>query len=511
MRVNNFAPCAWFRWNFVRACTILVRAFNALVHFGRQTAMISRSPATRPSVTSSRGHVRTAINLDLSWLHKMRWAALAGQLLTIVVVHGWMHIELPLAKMLAVIGGAAATNVALGAWLRRNSSHWPAWAGQGEWVSGSLMMLDNLLLTVLLYYSGGPSNPFTVFYLVNIALAAAVLPARWAWALDAAAFSCFALLFAVHVSLEALEHGPAHEHALHHGTRTAPGPMSLHLQGSLVAFGLAATFIVYLITHITGELAKREAELQQARERQAHSEKLDALVTLATGAAHELASPLSTIAVLARDLELSLATQTVDASAASDMRLIRVEVDRCRKILDSMASRSGKDVGEAIISVGIDDLLAAVAAELADRDRIDWVLLPELVGRRASLPKIAVCQALRAIVQNALQASPDGERVVVTASRAEGDLQLVVADRGAGMSDEVLRRAGEPFFTTKDPGSGMGLGLFFARRVIERLGGYLVIESKPMLGTSVTIRLPIAVTAPESSRVARDPAVAGTA
>ena len=107
----------------------------------------------------------------------MRWAALAGQLLTIVAVHDWMGIDLPLEKMLAVIGLAATTNVALCIWLRRSLPAWPAWAGQGEWVSGSLMMLDNLFLTVLLYYSGGPSNPFTVFYLVNIALAAAILPA----------------------------------------------------------------------------------------------------------------------------------------------------------------------------------------------------------------------------------------------------------------------------------------------------------------------------------------------
>ncbi len=159
------------------------------------------------------------------------------------------------------------------------------------------MLVDNLLLTALLYYTGGPANPFTVCYLVNIALAAAILGARWAWVLNGAAFACFALLFFAHLPLAELEHGPEHEHAMHHHTRTAPGPMSLHLQGSLIAFGGASTFIVYFITRVTRELARREAELDEASRRRARTDKLAALATLAAGAAHELASPLSTIAL----------------------------------------------------------------------------------------------------------------------------------------------------------------------------------------------------------------------
>lgn len=449
-----------------------------------------------PLAPTTRGQMLAREHINLSWLHKMRWAALAGQTLTILVVQCGMGIEVPLGKLLIILALAAATNVALGRWLRSSSPAWPAWAGRGEWMSGALMMLDNLLLTALLYYTGGPSNPFTVFYLVNIALAAAVLPARWAWVLDAAAFLCFAMLFALHVSLEALEHGPAHEHAMHHGTRTAPGPMSLHLQGSLVAFGLAATFIVYFITRITNELAQRDAELHEARRRQVHAEKLEALATLAAGAAHELASPLSTIAVLSRDLALILASGSPAPDAADDMRLIRTEVDRCRKILDSMASHAGESAGEQFVPVSVDELLAATLAELTVADRIELTLEPSVAGALIRLPRIAVSQALRAIVQNALQASPASDRIVVNACQVDGELQLVVTDRGCGMRPDVLRRAGEPFFTTKEPGAGMGLGLFLARRTVQRLGGRIVIESREQLGTSVSVCLPCIEPAP---------------
>ncbi|HWC89290.1 MAG TPA: ATP-binding protein [Pirellulales bacterium] len=429
--------------------------------------------------------------INLLWLYKMRWAALGGQLATIVLVHEWLEIEVPLARLLAIVGLAAATNVALGMWLGRRAKAWPAWAGRGEWVSGSLMMLDNLFLTALLYYTGGPSNPFTVFYLVNIALAAAVLPARWAWILDGAAFLCFALLFAMHVALEPLEHGHAHEHAMHHGTRLAPGPMSLHLQGSLIAFGGAATFIVYFITRITNELARREAELDIARQRKAESDKLNALATLAAGAAHELASPLSTIAVLARDLELSMQAGNLSEDETADVKLIREEVDRCRRILDSMALGAGECIGEEWVPVSPQEVLASAIRELSAADRVEIATELPVADGAFKLPQAAICQALRAIIQNALDASGPAGRVAVTGSGRDGLLAIVVADRGSGMPEDVLRRACEPFFTTKEPGSGMGLGLFFARRIIEQLGGSLTLESTLEQGTTVTVRLPL--------------------
>ncbi len=433
---------------------------------------------------------RTRINL--SWLFKMRWAAIAGQLTAIAVVSQGMGIDLPLAKMLGVIGIAATTNLGLGLWLRRSPTAWPAWFGRGQWLAGSLMMLDNLFLTVLLYYTGGASNPFTVFYLVNIALAAAVLPARWAWGLDAAAFACFALLFFVHVSLAALEHGPDHEHAMHHhATPIAAGPMTLHLVGSVIAFGGAATFIVYFITRIATELARREAELDEARQQQAKSEKLDALATLAAGAAHELATPLSTIAVVARDLELNLEAGVLDDESVQHMRLIRSELDRCRRILDDMAFSAGESAGEEWTRTSADDFLGALLSNVTSSGRIDLCIDPELDGLAFSLPKRVVCQALGAIVQNALQASPTSQQVEIQARHADDSLVVSITDHGPGMSDETRRRAGEPFFTTKEPGSGMGLGLYLARRVVERLNGNLTIDSALGRGTTVTVRLPL--------------------
>ncbi|HEX4147603.1 MAG TPA: HAMP domain-containing sensor histidine kinase, partial [Pirellulales bacterium] len=304
-------------------------------------------------------------------------------------------------------------------------------------------------------------------------------------------------------------HGHAHEHAAHHATRTAVGPMSLHLQGSLVAFGCGATFIVYFVTRVTTELARREAELNAARQRQAQHDKLDALATLAAGAAHELASPLTTIAVLARDLGLSTSGHPLTDDDASDVRLIRQEVDRCRRILDSMASSAGACIGEELVRISAVELLTAMKRELAAAQRVDIADAPPLDQAGFRMPKAAVCQALRAIVQNALDASPPAGRVAIAGSAADGLLTVVVSDRGTGMPEDVLRRACDPFFTTKEPGYGMGLGLFFARRIIEQLGGSLTIESNVGVGTTATVRLPLEPAQPGSDHsLAARPAAA---
>ncbi len=350
-----------------------------------------------------------------------------------------------------------------------------------------------LLLTVLLYYTGGPANPFTVFYLVNIPCWLRRSCRRsWAWVLDIAAFLCFAFLFFAHVSLGALEHGHDHEHAMHHGTRTAPGPMSLHLQGSLIAFGGAATFIVYFITRISTELTRRDAELYEARQRKSQSDKLAALATLAAGAAHELATPLSTIAILARDLELDLADSDLSEQTVHDVQLIRAEVDRCRRILDSMAAGAGESVGEELVELSPEELVESAFRELSTADRIEFEMPADGASRCCRVPKLALCQSLRALVQNGFDASPASGRVRITCVSQDSWLAISIADSGAGMADEVLHRAGEPFFTTKEPGSGMGLGLFLARRVVERIGGSLTLESTVGVGTKATIRLPLA-------------------
>ena len=119
------------------------------------------------------------------------------------------------------------------------------------------------------------------------------------------------------------------------------------------------------------------------------------------------------------------------------------------------------------------DLLDSAFSELSPTERIEIELPAEVAAHRCRVPRLALGQSLRALVQNSFDASPAGGHVRIVGDCQDAWLTLSIADSGAGMAEDTLRRAGKPFFTTKEPGSGTGLGLFLARRVIERLGGGL--------------------------------------
>jgi two-component system sensor histidine kinase RegB len=417
--------------------------------------------------------------INLRWLVRLRWGAVTGQLVTVIAASRALDLPLPLGTLLALIGLSAVSNLGAMLWLRRGPR-------VPEEALAALMGLDVLVLTGLLALSGGSSNPFSTLYLVNIALAAVVLRPAWTWGLVSFSLACFGLLFVAPLRNElngAMGHGA-------HGE-----DLRLHLEGMWVAFGLSAVFIVYFVQRVTGELARRDRELGDARAARARAEQLASLATLAAGAAHELATPLSTIAVVARELERTLggsagpdARDGEPHGVRDDARLIREQVDRCREILERMAGEAGETPGEPFVDVTFAELIAQSTAELASR--VDVAVDAGLGDRTLRLPRRAVAQALRALAKNAVEAMPDGSRVAMAAHLADGVWTIEIRDRGAGMPLEVLSRVGEPFFTTKRPGAGMGLGVFLAKTVLTSLGGDLEFASQPGRGTTARVRLP---------------------
>lgn len=416
--------------------------------------------------------------INLRWLVRLRWGAVTGQLLTVLGAFYLLAMPLPLGSLLALIATAAGSNLLAAAWLRRATR-------VSEEVLAGLMGLDVLVLTGLLALSGGPFNPFSTLYLIYIALAAVVLRPAWTWGLASFALACFGMLFVAPIRTEM-------EGALGHGAHGAH--VRLHLEGMWVAFGVGAAFIVYFVQRVTSELARRDRELADVRSARARAEQLASLATLAAGAAHELASPLSTIAVVARELERRLGRASADAASAAgveplleDARLIREQVDRCREILDRMAGDAGETPGEPFVELTLGELISLSTDELGPD--VEIALDPACGRDVRKLPRRAVAQALRALTKNAIEAS-DGAKVVLDARIDAGRWTIEIKDRGHGMPADVLSRVGEPFFTTKGPGAGMGLGVFLARTVLASLGGELDFASRPGRGTTARVRLP---------------------
>jgi two-component system sensor histidine kinase RegB len=256
-----------------------------------------------------------------------------------------------------------------------------------------------------------------------------------------------------------------------------------------IAFVAAALLVTVFIGKVSEALRRREHEVSVLQGQLARHERLTSLAALAAGAAHELGTPLGTIAVASRDVELRAARVAGEPELARDARLIRSEVDRCRSILQRMSARSADQPGEMPVRVELAGLLESVRGDLpaADRERVRIVA----TDAPGVLPARAARQALVALVRNALDASSEPQSVTLSAVRTDQSLEFAVEDSGSGMSPETLHRIGEPFFTTKAPGCGMGLGTYLVRVFADQLGGRLVFESEPGKGTRASLQLPL--------------------
>lgn len=409
--------------------------------------------------------------VTLPWLVRLRWLAVLGQALAVAAARWVFELGFSWWLLGSLVFVAAASNAALALRARRLP---PAWSAAR--VMGGVMTFDTLLLTALLAASGGPMNPFTVFYLVHITLSAVVLRARWTLLVAALSFAGFGALFLL----------PGDEHALHHGA-AGLGP---HLQGMWVAFVLAAGLTTFFVRKITQAIGHQREQIASLREAAARNARLAAITTLAAGAAHELGSPLGTIAIAAHDAKLALQDGASGGSVIEDLQLILLEVERCQEILGLMAARAAES-GEDSRPLRMGDLMRGVRAHLGEErgSRIEFRV--DATEPALALPLAQTTQSVVALVRNGLDASPPSQKITVEVNRQGSDAHIAVEDHGSGIAELVLARVGEPFFTTKEPGRGLGLGVFLVRAFVESRGGELVIESKPGVGTRARMRIPM--------------------
>jgi two-component system sensor histidine kinase RegB len=405
----------------------------------------------------------------LPWLIRLRWLALVA------------FLALPFGSAAGVRGGAGPTIFAglIAAMAVTNVALWRVTRESGvrRELVAAVLVLDTVLLTGLLFVSGGAVNPGTVVYLVHITFAAMLLGSRWAWTLTALSVAGFGVLFLGSAP-------PAGEHV--HGQ--AADPLGTHLAGMWVAFAATAALIAHFVSQVAGALAASERELADARAQAARHERLAALMTLAAGAAHELSTPLATIAVTGREIARSASMPGCPNkdTCGADAALIVSEVARCHHVLDELSGRARGRASDAR-PLALPAALEAARAALPPKDAVRVDLASTMSATWNGLPQDEIVGALAALLRNAFDASPPDGRVTLSADDDAGSLTLRVADRGTGMPPEVLAHAGEPFFTTKPPGQGLGLGVFLARSVTEQLGGRFTIHSAAGAGTVVTL------------------------
>lgn len=408
-----------------------------------------------------------APQIALAWLTRIRWLAVVGQIAATATAVWMLKINLPLVWIAAVIGVTFGTNVLLVAKTRDELVE--------PWVLPGVVFLDVLLLTAILALTGGPANPFCTLYVVHVVLAVVLLGPFWTWAVVALSSACFAMLFVWHVDID------AGQNQLPDWARDLGAWMSLML---------IAVLIAHYVGRIHRAFRERDGQLSLMRERTERSARFAAVTALAAGAAHELGSPLGTIAVVAKELEIESTKAGVGEDLIEDTRLIRTEVDRCRTILERMRLEVGDDLRYEAQTVSAQQFIDGAIADLTEsrKARVRSEIAPG--AERFMLASRAILRAVGVLLRNGFEASPPDATIVLRLRRVGSEVVVEVQDTGSGMPPEVLKRAGEPFFTTKEMGHGMGMGLFLVKLVIENNDGRLELQSEPGRGTLARLFLP---------------------
>jgi len=354
------------------------------------------------------------------------------------------------------------------------------------------MFVDVVLLTVLLFQTGGVMNPFSFLYLLHIVIGAILMPTYWAWGLTIFTNLCYTSLyfpFFNSLSNNTPEQDTIKSVCVDVITTVAADKteMNLHLKGMLVAFALTSLFIVYFIGKIRNALAVHNITLLQLKEERTRSEQLASLATLAAGTAHELSTPLSTIKLVTGEMFQTVSELNQNDEIKEDLVLVRSQIEKCEDVLYQMSEGTGEHRGEQFQYFSSRRLISEAIAMLpsfSERIAVEGPIDDFTIYG----PKQTFKRTLKSLLKNAIDADPHPHSIIkLTCWHDDKFLVFSVRDQGSGMDDETLIKATEPFYTTKQPGAGMGLGLFLAKSVAERFGGRLIIVSAPGKGTEVEL------------------------
>ena len=406
---------------------------------------------------------------NMQQLIQLRWIAVIGQVVTIGVVHYGLHISLPLHDMFVVLLCLVAFNAA--SLLRLRFSR--------EVTNGMLfvaLLVDVSTLTAQLYLSGGTTNPFVFLYLLQVILGAVLLRPWSVWTIVGIASGCLAGLT---VFYRPLAWPPAE-----YGRLSGP-----YIQGLLLCFVLNAALLVIFITRINRNLRARDGRLAYLRERAAEEEHIIRMGLLASGAAHELGTPLSTLSVILGDWR-RMAPFSSSPELLQEIDEMQAQVTRCKSIVSGILLSAGEARGEEPAETTVRTFLDDLVAEWRTTRGVTQFSYHNRFGADLTIVSdSALKQMICNVLDNALEASPQWVGFDVT---HDGDLlTMVVTDTGPGFPPEMLAQLGKPYQSTKGR-PGAGLGLFLVANVARTLGGSVVARNRPDGGAMVTLSLPLA-------------------
>lgn len=411
--------------------------------------------------------------LRLDTLVRLRWLAIVGQASAVAGVRFGLGFPLPFELCFLVIAASVWTNLLL-------RIRYPASHRLGDNAATALLGFDILQLAALLYLTGGLENPFAMLFLAPVLISATALTPERTLALGLLAVGSATFLVLAHRPLPWFP------------GQTLSLPF-LYVSGIWTAILLGTVFTgiyAWRVAEEARQLAQALAATELVLAREQHLSQLDGL---AAAAAHELGTPLATIALVSKELAHALPK---DGPVADDLRLLQEQVDRCRSILTKLTSMGEEEEGflETIaLSHLVEEIVEPQRAVGFDVRVLAHGEGPEPVGRRNP----GVVYGLSNILDNATDFA--ASQVTIEASWTPHEVFIEIRDDGPGYAPDILLRVGEPYVTTRsaaerteadnDEGGGLGLGLFIAKTLIERSGAELTLTNAAPPATGAVARI----------------------
>ncbi len=417
--------------------------------------------------------------LRLQTIVRLRWFAVVGQTLAVLVCHFLLGFDLPLGYCLLLIAISAWLNVYLR--LRISGRH-----RLGEMNAVMLLGYDIVQLTGLLFLTGGISNPFVVLLVAPVTVSAATLPLRSTLALGTSALAFAALTIAIHMPLPWSDAAPR------------PELPNLYKFGQFAAVFATMVFLAVYVRRLASEARQMSAALSATELVLAREQRLHALDGLAAAAAHELGTPLATIALISQELKRDLpANQADNENLIDDLELLRTQAKRCREILQKLTrAPSERDPMHARMT------LHQILDEAAEPHRVGGIIVDIIKTNQMGNPDLpvpdgerqpAIMYGLGNIIENAVDYA--ASRVVLSAGWDEETVRVTIADDGPGFAPTVIDLLGEPYVQShsrkklrNSERSGLGLGFFIAKTLLERSGATLEFENREPPQTGAVVR-----------------------
>ena len=430
----------------------------------------------------------SANDIHLKRLFKLRNLAIAGQIIAILFTQHFLDIPLPLTALALIVISAFIFNIYV--WYRLNQSNTNSLQPVTENEIFFHLAFDVITLGLILYFTGGASNPFILLFLFPLTITVTILPVRYAWLLAVLSVICYSLLMFYYQPLP-IEHDI---HAMHSDTRsnTNSTEYNLHLIGMWMAFILNACLITYYVYGMSNTLRYQQKQLADAREQTLRDEQLVLLGTLAASTAHELGTPLGTMSLLVNEIELELAeTIKQNMRIQKDFTTLKSQITRCKSSLTDLSASVGASSDlfggqKQDIQVYFLNLLNDLRNQYSN---VNLIFNNNINTGSFLYTDRTLSLSLVNIIENAIEVSPDF--VDITLERIGNFIKITINDNGPGLSEQALQTIGEKPFSEKE--LGLGLGLFLAYAAIKRRGGTInhVNRINNESGSQTSITLPL--------------------